>query len=105
MHKVFISYHHSHDQRCKKSLVAFGRENKIFVDRSVDTGDMSDALDDEAIREKIRDEYLRDSTVTIVGGHRNQDQKARRLGDLFEHVRRSSKQEVWCLSHKLAEYR
>ena len=66
MHKIFISYHHHNDQEYKESLVTFGKENKIFVDRSVDTGDISDALDDEAIRETIRDEYLRDSTVTIV---------------------------------------
>ena len=66
MHKVFISYHHNNDQGFKDSLVDFGRENHIFVDRSVDTGDISDALDDNSIREKIRDEYLRDSTVTIV---------------------------------------
>jgi len=38
----------------------------MFIDGSVDTGDISDDLDDEAIRENIRDEYLRDSTVTIV---------------------------------------
>ena len=31
-----------------------------------DTGEIPDYLDDESIREKIRDEYLRDSTVTLV---------------------------------------
>ena len=41
-------------------------KNKIFVDRSVDTGDIPDDLSSEAIRKKIRDDYLRDSTVTIV---------------------------------------
>lgn len=66
MHKIFISYHHANDQRWKESLLAFGEANKIFIDRSVDTGDISDELDDETIRQKIRDEYLRDSTVTIV---------------------------------------
>ena len=38
----------------------------LFIDTSVDTGGISDSLSDESIREKIRDEYLRDSTVTIV---------------------------------------
>ena len=38
----------------------------IPLHRSVDTGDISDNLSDQAIREKICDEYLRDSTVTIV---------------------------------------
>ena len=66
MHKVFISHHHDNDQGYKESLVTFGEQNQIFIDRSVDTGDISDDLSDEYIRELIRDEYLRDSTVTIV---------------------------------------
>ena len=66
MHKVFISHHHDNDQVYKEALVTFGEENQIFIDRSVDTGDISDGLSDEYIRELIRDEYLRDSTVTIV---------------------------------------
>ena len=66
MHKVFISHHHANDQYYKNDLVEFGKENRIFVDRSVDTGDIDDDLTDESIRTKIRDEYLRDSTVTIV---------------------------------------
>ena len=66
MHKVFVSYHHCNDQGYKESLVRFGEENGIFVDRSVDTGDISDDLKDQTIRERIRDDYLRDSSVTIV---------------------------------------
>ena len=66
MHKVFISYHHDNDQYYKNKLVEFGEWNSIFIDASVDTGDISDDLPDESIRQKIRDEYLRDSTVTIV---------------------------------------
>ena len=66
MHKVFISYHHYNDQDYKDDLVKMAREHGLFVDRSVDTGDIDDSLPDERIREIIRDEYLRDSTVTIV---------------------------------------
>ena len=66
MHKVFITYHHENDQCYKDQLVAVGKKHDIFIDRSVNTGDISDGLSDEAIRTKIRDEYLRDSTVTIV---------------------------------------
>ena len=65
MHKVFISYHSS-DQAYKDDLVSFGVENNVFIDRSVETGDISDDLSDQKIREIIRDDYLRDSTVTIV---------------------------------------
>ncbi len=66
MHKVFISYHHKNDQFYKDRLIELNKLNPIFIDGSVDTGDISDDLDDYSIREKIRDEYLRDSTVTIV---------------------------------------
>ena len=65
-HKVFISYHHDRDQWYKEKLVELGERNDIFVDRSVDTGDISEELSDEQIRVKIRDDYLQDSTVTIV---------------------------------------
>ncbi len=66
MHKVFISYHHENDQYYKDKLIVMNMFNQIFIDVSVNTGDISDQLDDHSIREKIRDEYLRDSTVTIV---------------------------------------
>ena len=66
MHKVFISYHHDRDQERKDFLINFGVNNSILVDRSVDTGDISDELSDEQIRRTIRDKYLRDSTVTVV---------------------------------------
>jgi len=61
-HKVFISYHHANDQSYKEGLV----NSDIFIDASVDTGDIDDSLSDQAIRQKIRDEYLKDSSVTIV---------------------------------------
>ena len=66
MHKVFISYYHHSDQEYKDALVTFSDKHGIFVDRSVDTGAISDDLSDERIREVIRDDYLRDSTVTMV---------------------------------------
>ena len=66
MHKVFISYHHSKDQWYKDRLVEFGERYSLFVDRSVDTGDIPDVWTDQQIRREIRDRYLRDSTVTIV---------------------------------------
>ena len=65
-HKVFISYHHFNDQAYKEELIQLNAYNDIFIDASVDTGDIDETLSDESIRQKIRDEYLRDSTVTIV---------------------------------------
>ena len=66
MHKVFISYHHSNDQLYKDALIRHGESFGVFMDKSVNTGDIPEYLSDQAIREKIRDEYLRDSTVTIL---------------------------------------
>ncbi len=66
MHKVFMSYHHRNDQSYKEQMVDLGARHSIFVDRSVDTGDIPDEWADERIRSVIRDRYLRDSTVTIV---------------------------------------
>lgn len=65
-HKVFISYHHSNDQAYKEELLRLNDLHDVFIDASVDTGDIDDNLSDDAIRQKIRDEYLRDSTVTVV---------------------------------------
>lgn len=65
MRKVFISFH-SKDSAYRDTLVAFNEANRIFIDMSVDTGDISDDLSDESIRQKIRDEYLRESTITVV---------------------------------------
>lgn len=66
MHKVFISYHHDNDQNYKEQLLTLNALHGIFIDQSVDTGDIDETLDDSRIREIIRDEYLRDTTVTIV---------------------------------------
>ena len=65
-HKIFITYHHENDQYYKEELLELNEEHEIFIDKSVDTDDISDDLDDETIRQTIRDEYLRDSTVTIL---------------------------------------
>lgn len=64
--KVFISYHHKNDQYYKNELVRLSNEYGVFIDYSVDTGEIDDSLDDQAIRQKIRDEYLKESSVTIL---------------------------------------
>ena len=65
-HKVFISYHHESDQWYKEELIRMGKEHAVFIDKSVGDGDISEDILDEQIRLRIRDDYLRDSTVTIV---------------------------------------
>ena len=66
MHKVFISYHHENDQPYKEYLVDMGERWGLFIDGSVDTGDIRETRDAQKIRRKIRDKFLRDSTVTIL---------------------------------------
>ncbi len=66
MHKVFVSYHHDNDQSYKNALIDLAKMWDVFIDASVDTDDIQDELSDEQIRRTIRDDYLGDSTVTIV---------------------------------------
>ncbi|MFX1487155.1 MAG: TIR domain-containing protein, partial [Promethearchaeota archaeon] len=66
-HKVFVSYHHLRDQAYRDSFeYMFAHINDIMVVRSVQIGDLDPNLKTETIRQKIREEYLRDSTVTVV---------------------------------------
>lgn len=66
-HKVFVSYHHYNDQ-CYRDRFEdlFTNRYDIMVSKSVQIGDIDRNLKSETIRQKIRDEYLRDSTVTVV---------------------------------------
>lgn len=66
-HKVFVSYHHDNDQAYRDRFEKlFAGQHDIMVSKSVQDGDIDENLPAETIRQKIRDEYLRDSTVTVV---------------------------------------
>ncbi len=63
-HKVFISFHEG-DIKYKQDFVRM--MEKRILDRSVDTGNIDDSdLKTATVRQKIRDEYIRDATVAIV---------------------------------------
>ena len=63
-HKVFISYCHD-DQEYKDLFVRMMGGD--IVDRSVEDGDIDDGnVKIETIRQKIRDEFISDATVTVV---------------------------------------
>lgn len=63
-HKVFISFHHD-DQEYKDRFVAMMEGN--FVDKSVHDDDIDDDnLATETIRQKIRDDFIAEATVTVV---------------------------------------
>ncbi len=62
-HKVFISFYH--DDQSYKNLFARMMEYDI-VDKSVEDGDIDENLKVETIRQKIRDDFIADATVTVV---------------------------------------
>ena len=68
VHKVFVSYHHTpNDQKYREEFESlFNDKHQIIVSKSVQLGDINPKLKTETIRQKIRDEYLSDSTVTVV---------------------------------------
>ena len=71
-HRVFVSYYHTEDQGYRERFEGlFSDVYDIMVSESVEIGDIDPNLNTETIRQKIRDEYLRDSTVTVVlvGAH------------------------------------
>ena len=63
-HKVFVSYHHD-DQTYKDRFVrAMGAD---IVDHSVADGDIDDTnVAVDTVRQKIRDEFIAEATVTVV---------------------------------------
>jgi hypothetical protein len=73
LHKVFISYHDGRTQPTGGDWQyreyferLFAHYAEVVISRAVQPGDIKDGLATETIRQKIRDEYLRDSSVTIV---------------------------------------
>lgn len=66
-HKVFVSHHHELDQSYKNIFeLRFGNAFGAIIPGSVNVGDIDPYLPTETIRQKIRDEYLRDTSVTVV---------------------------------------
>lgn len=66
-HKVFVSYHHANDQAYRDQFERmFADYHGIMVSRSVQLGDINELLSADRVRQIIRDEYLQDSTVTVV---------------------------------------
>ena len=66
-HKVFVSYHHANDENYKNIFnLKFGNKHDILVRGSVELGDIDPNVQTETIRRTIRDNYLRDTSVTVV---------------------------------------
>ena len=66
-HKVFVSYHHANDQCYKNHFeTLFADIYDTMVSKSVEEGDIDPNLKTDTTRQKIREKYLADSTVTVV---------------------------------------
>jgi hypothetical protein len=64
-HKVFVSYHHAGDEPFKATLSGTMFRD-AYDDLSVRPLEVDDGLSTERTRQIIRDEYIRDATVTLV---------------------------------------
>ncbi len=63
-HKVFISYH-DEDREYKERFV--GMMKGRLIDKSVNVNDIDDTnIKVDTVRQKIRDDFIRDATVTVV---------------------------------------
>ncbi len=67
LHKTFISFHHANDEIYKLYFEQmFSEYYDILISKAVNDRDIDPNLKTDTIRQKIRDNYLRDSTVTVV---------------------------------------
>ncbi len=62
--KIFVSYHHENDQEYKNQLVRFLEDSYQVIDRSLT--DPMDSDDTEYVMRRIRERYIKGSSVTIV---------------------------------------
>ncbi len=66
-HNVFVSYHHKNDERYKLEFERiFSSVYDILETRAVSDGDINPLLKTETIRQKIRDDFIRSASVTVV---------------------------------------
>ena len=66
-HNVFVSYHDKNDRYYRdKFEVLFDETYDLLISKSVQDGDIPENESPENVQRIIRDDYLRDSTVTVV---------------------------------------
>lgn len=68
-HKVFISYHHEDQEEVEAFIEEFDEKKDLFITRALGVGmeqEIIDSNDTNYVMRRIRELYLKDSTVTIV---------------------------------------
>lgn len=67
--KCFVSYHHDDEDEVQDFIQKFDHEQDVLIARGIGAsmaGDIINSDNDDYIKLKIREKYLRDTTVTIV---------------------------------------
>ncbi|MER7556791.1 TIR domain-containing protein [Nocardioides sp. NPDC126508] len=67
--KCFISYHHADEAEVQTFIEDFDHDEDILIARGIGasmSGDIINSKSNDYIMSKIREKYLRDTTVTIV---------------------------------------
>jgi hypothetical protein len=66
-HKVFVSYHHYNDEYYKVEFIdLFSKILNGFISKAVEVGDINPMTSVDSIRNNIRDNFIRDASVTVV---------------------------------------
>jgi len=67
--KCFISYHHDDEDEVRQFIQDFDHDQDVLIARGIGAsmaGDIINSSNEDYIKAKIREKYLRDTTVTIV---------------------------------------
>ena len=69
-HKTFISYHHDDQEEVDEFIKTFDHDRDVFIARAVGSDETMETLIDsdnpDYVMRRIRQDYLSDSTVTLV---------------------------------------
>lgn len=68
-HKTFISYHHADEDEVSAFVDTFDHDHDVLISRGIGAsmaGDVIESTNADYIKRRIRELYLRDSTVTLV---------------------------------------
>lgn len=68
-HKTFISYHHADEGEVSDFINYFDHDHDVLISRGIGAsmaGDVIDSTNGDYIKQRIRELYLRESSVTLV---------------------------------------